>query len=36
MDENEKLDLILERLEELEKKVNDNNDILHGERNAKR
>jgi tetrahydromethanopterin S-methyltransferase subunit G len=34
--EDEKLDLILERLEELEKKVEDNNNILHSERNSKR
>jgi len=36
MNNEEKLDLILERLNELEKKVEDNNDILRGERNSKR
>jgi len=36
MNSEEKLDLILERLNELEKKVEDNNDILRGERNSKR
>lgn len=34
--EEEKLNLILEKIEKLEKKVNDNNSILHSERNSKR
>jgi hypothetical protein len=34
--EEEKLDLILERIDELEKKLEDNNSILHSERNSKR
>jgi tetrahydromethanopterin S-methyltransferase subunit G len=34
--ENEKINLILERLDDLEKKVQDNNNILHSERNSKR
>ena len=36
MDKDKKLDLILEKIEELEEKIEDNNKILHGERNAKR
>ena len=36
MNENDKLDLILEKIEKLEEKIEDNNKILHGERNAKR
>ena len=34
--EEKKLDIILEKINRLEKKVDDNNNILHGERNAKR
>ncbi len=34
--EEEKLDLILKKIEILEKKIEDNNSILHGERNSKR
>ena len=32
----EKLDLILKKIEKLEDKIEDNNSILHGERNSKR
>ena len=32
----EKLDLILEKIEKIERKVEENNDIIRGDRNSKR